>query len=36
MISNATKRLILRWFHIILSIPILGYIHPSDVTVVLE
>jgi hypothetical protein len=27
MISNATKRSILRWIHIIFSIPILGYIY---------
>jgi hypothetical protein len=27
MISNATKRSILRWIHIIVSIPILGYIY---------
>ena len=27
MISNATKRTILRWIHLILSIPILGYIY---------
>ncbi len=27
MISNATKRTILRCFHIVLSIPILGYIY---------
>jgi thiosulfate reductase cytochrome b subunit len=33
MISNATKRTILRWFHLILTIPILGYIYgePSQV-----
>jgi hypothetical protein len=33
MISNATKRAILRCIHLILSIPILGYIYgePSDV-----
>ena len=33
MISNATKRLILRCIHLILSIPILGYIYgePSEV-----
>ena len=33
MISNATKRTILRSFHLILSIPILGYIYgePSEV-----
>ena len=33
MISNATKRTILRCFHLILSIPILGYVYgaPSDV-----
>ena len=27
MISNATKRSILRWVHIIFGIPILGYIY---------
>ena len=27
MISNATKRSIVRWIHIIFSIPILGYIY---------
>ena len=27
MISNATQRSILRWIHIIFSIPILGYIY---------
>jgi hypothetical protein len=27
MISNATKRSILRWIHIIFSFPILGYIY---------
>ena len=27
MISNATKRSILRWIHIIFSIPMLGYIY---------
>jgi thiosulfate reductase cytochrome b subunit len=27
MISNATKRSILRWIHLVLSIPILGYIY---------
>jgi hypothetical protein len=27
MISKATKRTILRWIHIIFSIPILGYIY---------
>ena len=27
MISNATKRSILRWIHIIFTIPILGYIY---------
>ena len=33
MISNATKRVILRSVHLVLSIPILGYIYgePSDV-----
>ena len=32
MISNATKRWILRSFHLVLSIPILGYIYgePSE------
>ena len=27
MISNATQRSILRWIHLIVSIPILGYIY---------
>lgn len=27
MMSNATRRSILRWIHIILSIPIAGYIY---------
>jgi hypothetical protein len=27
MISSSTKRSILRWIHIVLSIPILGYIY---------
>src|SRR5437773_9380680 len=27
MISNATKRSILRWIHLVFSIPILGYIY---------
>ena len=27
MISNATKRSILRWVHLIFGIPILGYIY---------
>ncbi len=27
MISNATKRSILRWVHIVVAIPILGYIY---------
>lgn len=27
MISNATKRAILRWSHLILAIPIIGYIY---------
>jgi hypothetical protein len=27
MISNATKRSILRWIHLIVTIPILGYIY---------
>jgi hypothetical protein len=33
MISNATKRSILRWIHLIVTIPILGYIYgePSEV-----
>lgn len=33
MISNATKRLILRCLHLILSIPVLGYIYgePAEV-----
>jgi hypothetical protein len=33
MISSATKRSILRWIHLIFTIPILGYIYgePSDV-----
>src|SRR5580765_3722625 len=33
MISNATKRSILRWIHLIFTIPILGYIYgqPSEV-----
>ena len=33
MISDATKRSILRWIHLIVSIPILGYIYgpPSEV-----
>jgi hypothetical protein len=33
MISNATQRSIFRWIHIILSIPIAGYIYgePSEV-----
>ena len=33
MISNAVIRSILRWIHIILSIPIAGYIYgePADV-----
>jgi hypothetical protein len=32
MISNATKRSILRWIHIVVAIPILGYIYspPSE------
>jgi hypothetical protein len=31
MISNATKRSILRWIHLVLAIPILGYIYaPSS------
>ena len=33
MISNATKRSVLRWSHLVFTIPILGYIYgePSDV-----
>jgi len=33
MISNATRRSILRWIHLIVTIPILGYIYgePSEV-----
>ena len=33
MINNATKRAILRWIHLIVTIPILGYIYgqPSEV-----
>jgi hypothetical protein len=33
MMTNAVKRSILRWIHIIFTIPILGYIYgqPSDV-----
>jgi hypothetical protein len=27
MISNATKRSILRWIHLVLAVPILGYIY---------
>ena len=27
MISNATKRTIIRWIHIVFAIPILGYIY---------
>jgi hypothetical protein len=27
MMSNATKRTILRWIHLILAIPILGYVY---------
>src|SRR5499426_2942620 len=27
MISNATKRSILRWIHLVVAIPILGYIY---------
>jgi hypothetical protein len=27
MMSNATKRTILRWIHLVLAIPILGYIY---------
>jgi hypothetical protein len=31
MISNGTQRLILRWIHIILSIPVYGYLYsPFD------
>lgn len=33
MISNATMRAILRWVHIVISIPILGYLYgpPAEV-----
>ena len=33
MISNATKRSILRWIHLIFTIPVLGYVYgePSEV-----
>ena|ERR1700681_525605 len=33
MISNATKRSVLRWIHLVLAIPILGYIYgePAEV-----
>ena len=33
MITNATKRSILRWIHLLVSIPILGYIYgePAEV-----
>ena len=27
MMNNATKRLILRWIHLVIAIPILGYIY---------
>jgi hypothetical protein len=27
MISNATKRSILRWIHLVLTIPIIGYVY---------
>jgi len=27
MISNATQRVIVRWIHVVFSIPILGYIY---------
>jgi hypothetical protein len=27
MISNATQRVIFRWIHLVLSIPIIGYIY---------
>jgi thiosulfate reductase cytochrome b subunit len=27
MMTNATKRSILRWIHIVLSIPIIGYVY---------
>jgi hypothetical protein len=27
MISNATQRVIVRWIHLVFSIPILGYIY---------
>jgi hypothetical protein len=29
MISNATKRAILRWIHLIFAIPIIGYVYSS-------
>jgi hypothetical protein len=31
MISDATKRSILRWIHLIFGIPILGYIYSQGV-----
>lgn len=33
MISNATKRSILRWIHLIFTIPVIGYVYgePSEV-----
>jgi hypothetical protein len=33
MISNAAKRSILRWVHLVFTIPVLGYVYgrPSDV-----
>src|SRR5947199_327862 len=30
MISNATKRSILRWIHLIFTIPIIGYVYPFE------
>ena len=36
MISNATKRSILRWIHLIFSIPILGYIYSPFEEIVLS
>jgi len=29
MISNATQRVIVRWIHLVFSIPILGYIYST-------
>ena len=33
MITSSTKRTILRWLHLVLSIPVLGYIYgiPAEV-----